>query len=160
MAGTGPSTWGLRRGRGAAECLKAKAHQKWSLYRPSALLRAGDGQQDGQRGKLDGITAGGIGGLRASAGGGTFGASTRQQRSERWRGTKIPLRGGYGLLGPRRSAGSIKRCQDDVWGRKPGDTEAARAVCDFVGFLILAERTPLIPGGGIANCGRGGIEPA
>ena len=85
-------------------------------------------------------------------------------RSDREAGSgQEPLRGEYGFLGRRRSVGSIKRCQDDVSRRKPGDTEATRAVCDFfcdfAGFLILAVRTPLIPWGGIANDGWAGIEP-
>jgi hypothetical protein len=58
-----------------------------------------------------------------------------------------PLRRQYGFLGRRLSVGSIKRCcQKDVSRRKPGDTEAALAVCDsfcdFVGFLIHAVRPP------------------
>ena len=85
-------------------------------------------------------------------------------RSDRKAGSgQEPLREEYGFLGRRRSVGSIKRCQNDVSRRKPGDTEAPGAVCDsfcdFVGFLILAVRTPLILWGGIANYGWGGIEP-
>jgi hypothetical protein len=153
MAGTGPSTWGLRRGRGVAECLKAKAHQKWSLYRPSARLRAGDGHQDGQRGKLDGIAAGGIGGVRASAGGGTFGASTRQERREGWLGGQEPLRGNTASSGegdPMAPSTVVRMTCRDENRATHADCDC---FCDFAGFLILAVRPPLIPWGGIANYG-------
>ena len=86
-------------------------------------------------------------------------------RSDRRAGSgQGTTRGEYGFLGRKRPVDSIKRCQNEVSRRKPGDTEATRAVCDFfcdfAGFLILAVRPPLIPWVGIANCGWGGIEPA
>jgi hypothetical protein len=135
----------------------------WSLFRTSAPLRGGDGQKDGQRWKLEEIAR----------------RHTRESQSVRWGAVLLaPVRarsdrkagsgpgttpGEYGFLGRRRSVGSIKRCQNDVSRPKPGDTEATRAVCDsfcdLVGFLIPAVRPPLIPWGGIANCGRRGIEP-
>src|ERR1017187_804625 len=90
--------------------------------------------------------AGRLGESERPLGRGTFGASTRQERSEGWLGAGPG--GGYGFLGRRRSVGSIKRCQNDMSRRKRGDTEATRAVCDSfcnsVGFLILAVRPPLI----------------
>ena len=86
-------------------------------------------------------------------------------RSDRKAGSGLGTSPGeYGFLGRRRSVGSIKRCQNDVPRRRPGDREATGAgcdsFCDFVGFLILAVRPPMIPWGGIANHGWGGIEPA
>jgi hypothetical protein len=119
---------------------------------------------DGQRGELEEIARRRTRGSRSVLWGGIFLALLRA-RSDRKAGSGPgPLRGEYGFLGRRRSVGSIKRCQNDVSRRKPGDTEATRAVCDsfcdFVGFLILAARTPLIRWGRVANYGWGGIEPA
>ena len=137
--------------------------QRWNLFRTSAPLRAGDGQKDGQRGKLEEIARGQTRGSQSVRWGGVLLALVRA-RSDRKAGTRPRDHSGgeYGFLGRRRSVGSIKRCQNDVSRRKPGDTEAARAVCDscceFAGFLILAVRTPIIPWGGIANDGRSGIE--
>ena len=115
------------------------------------------------RGNSTKSLAGRLGESERPLGRGTFSASTRQERSEGWLGARNHSRG-IRLPRPKRPVGSIKRCQNEVSRRKPGDTEATRAVCDFfcdfAGFLILAVRPPLIPWGGIANCGWGGIEPA